>query len=58
MVKLNVLDYAQIDEGSHSVQAVRESVELAQYAESLEYHRFWVAEHHDVLLLPAPALNS
>lgn len=53
MVKLNVLDYAQIDEGSHSVQAVRESVELARHAEDLGYHRFWVAEHHDV-----PAFGS
>lgn len=55
MVKLNVLDYAQIDEGSHSVQALRESVELARYAENLGYHRFWVAEHHDV---PAFASSS
>lgn len=55
MVKLNVLDYAQIDEGSHSVQALRESVELARHAEKLGYHRFWVAEHHDV---PAFASSS
>ncbi len=55
MVKLNILDYAQIDEGSNGHQAVKESAELAQLAESLGYHRFWVAEHHD---LPAFASSS
>ncbi len=55
MVKLGILDYAQIDEGSNSVQAVQESVELAQHAEKLGYHRFWVAEHHNV---PAFASSS
>lgn len=53
MVKLSVLDYAHLDEDSNSKQALRETVELAQHAEKLGYHRFWMAEHHDL-----PAFSS
>lgn len=55
MVKLGILDYAQIDEGSNSKEALNNSVQLAQYCESLGYERFWVAEHHNV---PAFASSS
>lgn len=55
MIKLGILDYAQIDEGSHARDALRHTVELAQYAEELGYERFWVAEHHNV---PAFASSS
>lgn len=55
MIKLGILDYAQIDEGSHAQDALRHTVELAQHAEKLGYERFWVAEHHNV---PAFASSS
>ena len=55
MVKLNVLDYAVIDEGKNAETALQESVQLARLAEHLGYKRFWVAEHHDV---PAFASSS
>ena len=48
MVKLNVLDYAVIDEGRSPADALKESVRLAQKAEALGFNRFWMAEHHDV----------
>ncbi|CEA03911.1 Alkanal monooxygenase alpha chain [Jeotgalicoccus saudimassiliensis] len=48
MVKLNVLDYAVIDEGQSPAEALKESVRLARHAEALGYYRFWMAEHHDV----------
>ncbi len=48
MLKLGILDYAQIDEGSSAKEALSNTVELAQLAEALGYGRFWVAEHHDV----------
>lgn len=47
-MKLSILDYAVVDENSTSLQAVQESVELAQLADRLGYERFWVAEHHNV----------
>ncbi|WP_026858714.1 LLM class flavin-dependent oxidoreductase [Jeotgalicoccus psychrophilus] len=48
MVKLNVLDYAVIDEGETPQDALKNTVKFAQKAESLGFHRFWMAEHHDV----------
>ena len=55
MVKLGILDYAQIDEGSDAQQALQNSIYLAQLADSLGYVRFWMAEHHNV---PAFASSS
>jgi luciferase family oxidoreductase group 1 len=55
LVKLGILDYAQIDEGSNARQALQDTVELAQLADALGYERFWMAEHHDV---PAFASSS
>lgn len=55
MVKLGLLDYAQVDEGSDAREALTNAVELAQLAESLNYQRFWLAEHHNV---PAFASSS
>ncbi len=48
MIKLNVLDYAVVDEGLSAADALKETVELCKKAESLGYNRFWMAEHHDV----------
>lgn len=55
MVRLSVLDYAQVDEGRTGQEAIADSLRLAQTAEKLGYHRFWVAEHHNV---PAFASSS
>jgi len=55
LVKLGILDYAQIDEGKHAVDALEETVELATLADKLGYSRFWMAEHHNV---PAFASSS
>ncbi|RPJ63940.1 MAG: LLM class flavin-dependent oxidoreductase [Acidobacteria bacterium] len=46
MVPLSVLDLAPIVEGGDAAQALHRSLELAQHAERLGYHRFWLAEHH------------
>lgn len=43
---LSVLDQAPISEGFTGADALRNSVDLARHADSLGYHRFWVAEHH------------
>jgi luciferase family oxidoreductase group 1 len=44
--RLGVLDQSPISEGMTGADALRNSVDLAQYAESLGYERYWVAEHH------------
>jgi luciferase family oxidoreductase group 1 len=43
---LTVLDLVPISSGSTARQALRNSIDLAQQAESLGYARYWFAEHH------------
>lgn len=45
-MRLSVLDQAPISEDSTGAQALRNSVDLARFTESLGYERYWVAEHH------------
>jgi luciferase family oxidoreductase group 1 len=45
-VRLSVLDQAPISEGASGADALRNSLDLARLADSLGYHRYWVAEHH------------
>lgn len=45
---LSVLDLSPISSGRSSGDAVRETITLAQSAESDGYQRFWVAEHHNI----------
>jgi luciferase family oxidoreductase group 1 len=42
----SVLDLSPILEGSDAAQSFRNTVDLAQHAERLGYHRYWLAEHH------------
>ncbi len=53
MVRLSVLDQSPIREGGSGGEALRNSLELAALADTLGYHRFWMAEHH-----ATPALAS
>ena len=48
MTKLSVLDLAPIVEGSTASEALANSLDLARHAEKLGYHRFWLAEHHNM----------
>ncbi len=43
---LSVLDQSPIPEGSTPAQALHRTLDLAELAEALGYHRYWVAEHH------------
>jgi len=47
-VPVSVLDLAPVVSGSNAVQALRDTVDLAQHVERLGYHRFWLAEHHNM----------
>jgi len=46
VMRLSVLDQSPISEGSTGAGALRNTLELAQLADALGYHRYWVAEHH------------
>src|SRR5215216_3017653 len=54
-MRLSVLDQSPIPEGSTGAQAVRNTIDLAQLADALGYHRYWVAEHHGGGMLAGPA---
>src|SRR3954452_15652357 len=47
MLRLSVLDQSTIVSGRAPDASIRESIRLAQYAESLGYARYWCAEHHN-----------
>jgi luciferase family oxidoreductase group 1 len=53
-----VLDLSPVPSGSTSRQALQDSVALAQLADELGYHRYWVAEHHGMpgIASSAPAV--
>ncbi|HBK81543.1 MAG TPA: LLM class flavin-dependent oxidoreductase, partial [Nitrospinae bacterium] len=44
MIRLSVLDQSPIRGGGSAAGAIRETIELAQAADRLGYHRYWVAE--------------
>lgn len=47
-IPLSVLDLAPINEGSDASESFKNSVELAQLTEKLGFHRYWLAEHHNM----------
>lgn len=47
-LRYSVLDLSPILEGETAAQSFRHSLSLAQHAEKWGYHRYWVAEHHNI----------
>jgi luciferase family oxidoreductase group 1 len=45
-IKLSVLDQSVAVTGQTEDASIRHTLALAQHAERLGYHRFWVSEHH------------
>ncbi len=48
MIPLSILDLAPVPEGSSPGQALLNAADLARHAEALGYHRYWMAEHHNM----------
>lgn len=48
MIPFSILDLAPVPEGATPADALRNSLQLAQHAERLGYHRYWLAEHHNM----------
>ncbi|WP_426011912.1 LLM class flavin-dependent oxidoreductase [Caulobacter sp. DWR2-3-1b2] len=44
----SVLDLAPVPQGISVGQALHNSLDLARHAEGLGYHRYWLAEHHNM----------
>jgi len=56
-MKFSVLDLAPVPEGSDAVQAMRNTTDLAQKAEGMGYHRYWMAEHHNMAGIASAATS-
>ena len=56
-IPLSVLDLAPIKQGATTRDALEESLDLAKHAERLGYHRFWVAEHHNMVGVASSATS-
>jgi luciferase family oxidoreductase group 1 len=48
MMPYSLLDLAPITQHSTAARAFHNSLDLAQHAEGWGYHRFWLAEHHNM----------
>src|SRR6266550_2430845 len=55
MFLLSVLDLAIVTEGATPADALRNSLDLAQHAERWSYHRYWLAEHHNMVGIASAA---
>lgn len=47
-IKISTLDLVPVRQDSGPAQSLRNSLDLAQNVERFGYHRFWVAEHHNM----------
>ncbi len=52
---LSLLDKSPVDAGQTTTDALQTTVKLALRAEALGYHRYWVAEHHNMAGLASSA---
>ena len=48
MQHFSLLDLSPVPEGSNTSDALSNTLDLAQRAETLGYHRYWLAEHHNM----------
>jgi luciferase family oxidoreductase group 1 len=48
MLPLSILDLSPVTTATGGAQALRNSLDLARHADRLGYHRYWVAEHHNL----------
>jgi len=56
-IPYSVLDLAPIKMGSTASEAFQNSLDLARHAEHLGYHRFWLAEHHNMTGIASAATS-
>ncbi|MEZ0263510.1 MAG: LLM class flavin-dependent oxidoreductase, partial [Phycisphaerae bacterium] len=47
-VLLSVLDLSPVVQGGTAADSFRNTLDLARHAERLGYHRYWLAEHHNI----------
>ncbi|MBM3070458.1 LLM class flavin-dependent oxidoreductase [Enterobacter sp. RHBSTW-00994] len=53
--RISILDKSPIAANETAADALARTLSLAQHAENLGYHRFWIAEHHNTTQLASPS---
>lgn len=48
MIPYSILDLAPVPEGRTAAHALANTADLARHAENWGYHRYWLAEHHNM----------
>jgi luciferase family oxidoreductase group 1 len=48
MIPTSILDLSPIVQGGDAAQSLRNTQDLARHAEQWGYHRYWLAEHHNI----------
>jgi luciferase family oxidoreductase group 1 len=48
MIRLGVLDQSPVRAGGSQAEAIGETIRLAKLTDALGYHRYWIAEHHNL----------
>lgn len=56
-MRYSILDLAPVPEGTTTAEAIASSVALAQMADGLNYHRYWLAEHHNMVGIASAATS-
>ncbi|HET9682545.1 MAG TPA: LLM class flavin-dependent oxidoreductase, partial [Gemmatimonadaceae bacterium] len=57
MIPLSVLDLSSIVQGGNASTALANTLDLARHVERLGYHRFWLAEHHNMTGIASAATS-
>jgi luciferase family oxidoreductase group 1 len=57
MPPFSVLDLAPVPQGFTPSDALRNTLDLAQHAESWGYNRYWLAEHHNMVGIASAATS-
>jgi luciferase family oxidoreductase group 1 len=53
MIPLSILDLSPVSAGMSGIEALRNTLDLTRFADTLGFARYWVAEHHNM-----PAIAS
>src|SRR5690625_5802366 len=56
-IPLSILDLATVSSRETIAESLRGSVQLAQLAEQVGYHRVWYAEHHNMASIASSATS-
>ena len=48
MIPFSVLDLSPVPEGNDVTHSLANTLDFARHAETLGYHRYWLAEHHNM----------